>query len=248
MYPKPIRIAMWSGPRNISTAMMRSWENRPDTVVLDEPFYAHYLLATGIDHPGRQEVIAAQETDWRAVARQLSEDPLPPGKTISYQKHMTHHLLDTMDVDWIDGLHNCFLIRAPQEVIASYIKVRPEVTLADLGLREQRRIFDHVRRRTGDVPPVLDSGDVLANPRGMLSLLCSRLGIAFDERMLQWPAGPRPSDGVWAKYWYSAVWASTGFGPARARVEAVPQHLHKLLDEANDLYAELYNHRLTLKA
>jgi hypothetical protein len=224
--------------------MMRSWENRPDTVVVDEPLYAHYLLVTGIDHPGRQEVIAAQETDWRTVVTQVTQEPLPPGKTIYYQKHMTHHLLDHMDIDWIDRLANCFLIRDPQEVITSYVKVRPHVTLADLGLYEQRRLFDHVQAVTGEVPPVLDARDVLEDPRGVLTLLCTRLGVSFDERMLHWPAGPRPSDGVWAKYWYNSVWGSTGFEPYSPKSDRVPEHLHDLLDEANALYAALYQHRL----
>jgi hypothetical protein len=244
MQTEAIRIAMWSGPRNISTAMMRSWENRPDTMVVDEPLYAHYLQATGIDHPGREEVIAAHEPDWRKVVAHLTHDPLPPGKTIYYQKHMTHHLLDFMDLDWVDTLVNCFLIRDPSEVITSYIKVRPDVRLSDLGLRETCRLFEYVRKQTGVVPPVIDSRDVLQDPRRILGLLCARIGVPFDEHMLHWPAGPRPSDGIWAKHWYDAVWASTGFELHRAKEAPVPAHLHDLLAEANELYAELYAHRL----
>lgn len=244
MSAEAIRIAMWSGPRNISTAMMRAWENRADTVVVDEPLYAHYLQATGIDHPGRKEVIAAHEPDWRKVVAQIVHDPLPSGKTIYYQKHMTHHLLDHMDMDWVDTLINCFLIRNPREVITSYIKVRPQVTLADLGLSEGCRLFEHVRKQTGAAPPIIDSRDVLEDPRRILGLLCARIGVPFDEQMLRWPAGPRPSDGVWAKYWYDAVWASTGFEPHRAKEDAVPDHLQGLLAEANELYAQLYVHRL----
>lgn len=244
MPPETIRIAMWSGPRNISTAMMRAWENRPDTVVVDEPLYAHYLQATDIDHPGRDEVIAAHDPDWRNVVAHLAQDPLPPGKTIYYQKHMTHHLLDFMDLDWVDRLTHCFLIRDPREVITSYIKVRPDVTLGDLGLTEGCRLFEHVRQQTGVAPPVIDARDVLQDPRRVLGLLCARLGVPFDERMLHWPPGPRSSDGVWAKYWYSAVWASTGFEPHRAKEDAVPDHLHDLLAEATELYEILYAHRL----
>jgi hypothetical protein len=239
-----IRIAMWSGPRNISTAMLRAWENRPDTVVVDEPLYAHYLLATGIDHPGRAEVIAAHESDWRKVVEDLASAPLPAGKTIYYQKHMTHHLLPHMDLGWADRLVNCFLIRDPKEVITSYIKVRPEVTLADLGLEEQRRLFEHVRRVTGRTPPVIDSRDVLEDPQRILTLLCERIGVPFTEKMLAWPAGPRASDGIWAKYWYEAVWASTGFEPYRPKPAHVPDHLQDLLAEANELYAALYEQRL----
>jgi hypothetical protein len=244
MTQEPVRIAMWSGPRNISTAMMRAWENRPDTVVIDEPLYAHFLLETGIDHPGSDEVIVAHESDWLKVVQDLTTAPVPAGKSIYYQKHMTHHLLDHMDLAWVDSLVNCFLIRDPAEVITSYIKVRPQVTLADIGLEEQRRLFDHVRAVTGQTPPVIDSRDVLKDPRRTLSLLCERIGVPFTEQMLSWPAGPRPSDGVWAKYWYNAVWASTGFEPYRAKANHVPAHLQDLLAEANELYAELYEQRL----
>jgi hypothetical protein len=240
----PIRIAMWSGPRNISTAMMRSWENRPDTVVIDEPLYAHYLQVTGSDHPAREQVIAAHNPDWRAVVSHLVDDPLPPGKSIYFQKHMTHHILDSMELDWVNPLINCFLLRSPQEVINSYIKVRPNPTLADIGVAQQRRIFDHVCIVTGEIPPVIDSGDVLKDPARVLGLLCESIGVAFDERMLSWPAGPRETDGVWAPYWYDAVWASTGFAPYQAKDAPVPAHLADLLDEANELYGELYEHRL----
>ncbi len=213
----PIRIAMWSGPRNISTAMMRAWENRSDTIVVDEPLYAHYLFATGMDHPVSAEIIAHDETDWRVVVQHLCADRLPPGKEIYYQKHMTHHILATMDLDWTDRLLNCFLIREPREVITSYIKIRPDVTLEDIGFSQQRRIFDHVRAQTGEIPPVIDTRDVLEDPRRVLGLLCDRIGVPFDEQMLHWPPGPRHSDGIWAPHWYSAVWASTGFEPYRPK-------------------------------
>lgn len=244
MLDAPLRIAMWSGPRNISTAMMRAWENRPDTLVIDEPFYAHYLLATGIDHPGRDEIIAHDETDWRAVVEHLTEDALPAGKTIYYQKHMTHHLLDSMDLEWVNRLANCFLIREPREVITSYMKVRPHFTLDEIGFSQQWRLFKHVQAQTGHIPPVIDSRDVLDNPQRVLGLLCERLGVPFDERMLHWPSGPRDTDGVWAPHWYSAVWASTGFEPYRPKSVHVPDELQDLLAEANALYTELYTHRL----
>lgn len=240
----PIRIAMWSGPRNISTALMRAWENRPDTVVHDEPFYAHYLAATGIDHPGWEEIIAADERDWRQVVAQVADAPLPSGKAIYYQKHMTHHMLDAIDMGWLGRLTNCFLLRSPAEVINSYIKVRPDVTLFDIGFAQQLRIFRLVRDETGQTPPVIDSRDVLENPRQSLTLLCQAVGVPFDERMLAWPAGPRASDGVWAKYWYAAVEASTGFEPYRPKTQTVPPHLNGVLAEAQEIYAELYHYRL----
>ena len=188
--PGFVRIAMWSGPRNISTAMMRAFGNRPDTVVTDEPLYGHYLLRTGLDHPGREAVIGAQETDWRKVTAALT-GPVPGGRRVWYQKHMTHHLLPEIGRDWLDRLTNCFLIRDPREVLASYVRTRAQPTLADLGLPQQVAIFEQVRARTGRVPPVLDARDVLCDPRRMLGLLCATIGIPFSERMLAWPPGPR---------------------------------------------------------
>lgn len=240
----PVRIAMWSGPRNISTALMRAWENRPDTVVYDEPFYAYYLAETGIDHPGREEIIAAHETDWQRVVEQVAYESLPPGKTIHFQKQMTHHMLEQIDLVWLGAVTNCFLLRAPAEVINSYIKVRPDVTLFDIGFAQQQRLFRLVREQTGQIPPVIDSRDVLESPRRTLKLLCDAVGVPFNERMLAWPVGPRPSDGVWAKYWYSAVESSTGFEPYRPKNDPVPDHLTGVLAEAEEIYQELYQYRL----
>jgi len=239
----PIRIAMWSGPRNISTAMMRAWENRPDATVVDEPLYATYLDHTGIDHPGSTEIIKAYDTDWRSVADMLL-GPIPGGKPIWYQKQMAHHLLPEMGIDWVDGLTNCFLIRSPREVIASYIKVRPDPTQADLGYVQQLDIFEQVRRRTGKIPPILDSRDVLEDPQKLLTLFCEAVGAPFSEAMLRWPAGRRDTDGVWAPYWYAAVERSTGFQPYVAKDDHLPDHLRPLLDQCQGIYDELYAHRL----
>ena len=238
------RIAMWCAPRTISTALMRAWENRPDTVVIDEPFYAHYLQATDIDHPARDEIIASYETDWCVVARNLTEEPLPDGAAICYQKQMAHHILDHIELDWVGKLTNCFLIRAPAEVITSYIKVRPRPTLVELGFPQLLRLFEAVRLRSGSVPPVIDSQDVLQDPRRTLSRLCAAAAVPFCERMLSWPPGRRDSDGVWAPHWYAAVENSTGFAPYRPKNEAVPPHLHSLLAQAQEIYAELYRFRL----
>jgi hypothetical protein len=239
----PLRIAMWSGPRNLSTALMRAWENRPDTAVSDEPLYAHYLVATGIDHPGRTEVIAAQETDWRRVVEALL-GPAPGDRAVWYQKHMSHHLLPGMGRDWIDGLANCFLIRDPREVLASYVRKRAEVSLADIGLEQQAEIFRRVRDRTGAVPPVVDAADLLRDPPRVLGALCERLGLPFSPRMLSWAAGPRASDGVWAKHWYAAVERSTGFAPYRSeRVELSPA-LEEIARAAEPFYRELWRHRI----
>ena len=210
----PIRIAMWSGPRNISTAMMRAWGNRPDTFVIDEPFYAFYLEATGKKHPGADEVIATGETDWRKVVTQLTS-PLPTGKRIFFQKQMTHHLLPEVDREWLAGVTNCFLIRDPREVIASYVKKRKDPALEDLGFVQQAEIFDFVREHTNAIPPIVDARDVLENPERTLRLLCDAVGVEFSDSMLSWPPGLRDTDGIWAKYWYGEVARSTSFEPYR---------------------------------
>ena len=208
-----MRIAMWSGPRNISTAMMRSFENRLDTAVVDEPFYAAYLAATGEDHPMREAVLPSQPADWSAVAEALT-GPIPGGAALFYQKHMTHHMLDGVGLDWMAACRNVFLIRRPDEVVASYGKRRESLSLDAIGVKRQAELFDREAERLGRAPLVIDSADVLADPRGMLGALCAELGIPFTERMLVWPAGQRATDGVWAPAWYDQVESSTGFQAA----------------------------------
>jgi hypothetical protein len=215
---------MWSGPRNISTAMMRAWENRPDTFVMDEPFYAFYLQKTDVNHPGAEEVMAEGETDWRKVIAQLTGQ-VPNGARIFYQKQMTHHLLPEISRDWLREMTNCFLIRNPAEVIASYIKKNPDPTLGDLGFVQQADIFEFVRREIGSIPPVLDAADVLRNAERMLRLLCDAVAVEFKEAMLSWPPGRRETDGLWAKYWYAEVERSTSFQPYRERKVEVPENL-----------------------
>ena len=240
----PLRIAMWSGPRNISTAMMRAFENRPDTAVVDEPFYAAYLAATGLDHPMRAEVLASQPRDWRAVAARLLE-PAPGGAPVFYAKHMTHHMLADFGTDWMAACRNVFLIRRPEEVIASYREKRAEVALADIGIVRQAELFDLVADRLGAAPPVLDAADVLAAPAATLGALCVALGLAFDPAMISWPAGRRASDGVWAPAWYDQVERSTGFARPRARPPArLDDHLRRIADAAAPCYARLQRHKL----
>src|SRR6266436_2860996 len=240
---KPIRIAMWSGPRNISTAMMRSWGNRLDTLVIDEPFYAYYLKTTGKAHPGAEEVIANGETDWRKVVERLT-GPIPDGKRILYQKQMTHHLLPEIDREWIADLANCFLIRDPREVILSYIKKNPEPTLEDLGFVQQQKIFDFVRQQTNSVPPTVDAKDVLQYPERILRLLCDAIGVEFDRAMLLWPPGLRETDGIWAKHWYDDVARSTSFQPYKPREGVVPDRLREIYEQCRECYERLYEHRL----
>ena len=245
MSGSPVRVAMWSGPRNISTAMMRAWENRGDCVVSDEPLYAHYLATTGLDHPGRDEVIAAGDTDWRRVAAALT-GPVPGGRPLWYQKHMAHHLLPSIDTGWVHGLTNIFLIRDPALVVDSYLKSRSTVVPADIGLLQQARLFDEVASRLGEVPPVVDAETFLLDPRAQLRALCERIGVVFSDRMLNWPAGTRSSDGVWAPHWYSAVWRSTGFEPARPRREpALSAQAQQVADACRPAYEHLLAHRLT---
>ncbi|PYK48674.1 MAG: sulfotransferase family protein [Verrucomicrobia bacterium] len=217
---QPVRIAMWSGPRNISTAMMRAWGNRPDTIVVDEPFYACYLKATGKRHPGADEVIAVGETDWRKVAVRLT-GLMPEGKRIFFQKQMTHHLLPEIDRQWLRAMTNCFLIRDPREVIASYIKKREDPALEDLGFTQQAEIFDFVRDHANSVPPVIDAKDVLENPERMLRLLSSAVGVEFSKSMLSWRPGLHETDGLWAKYWYTEVAKTTSFQPYRPTQDEV---------------------------
>ena len=241
---QPVRIAMWSGPRNISTAMMRSWGNRPDTFVWDEPFYAHYLQATGREHPGAAEVIASGQTDWRKVVERLTGD-VPEGKPIFYQKQMTHHLLPEIDRGWLRTVSNCFLIRDPREVIISYLKKNNDPSLEDVGFAQQAEIFDRVCAHTGAIPPVIDARDVLENPEKILRLLCSAVGVEFMEAMLSWPPGLRETDGIWAKHWYGEVANSMSFRkPSEAKGEAVPKRLQDIHARCREYYEQLYEHRL----
>jgi hypothetical protein len=231
------RVAMWSGPRNISTAMMRSFGARPGTVVVDEPLYAYYLDRTGLEHPGRDDVLAAQPRDWREVAASLTA-PLPAGVELAYAKHMTHHLLPEVELGWLAGFRHAYLIRDPEHVVASYAKVRGEPAPADLGYARQAEIFATFGG------PVVDAADVLRDPPRVLAALCEALGIGFDEAMLAWPAGPAPGDGVWAPHWYAAVEASTGFAPYDPRPAEVPERLRPLVDTVRPYYAELAAHRI----
>lgn len=233
---------MWSGPRNISTAMMRAWENRADTAVTDEPLYAHYLLTTKAPHAMREAVIASQDNDWRRVVEALC-GPVPGGKAVWYQKHMTQHVTPDMALDWLGGLTNAFLIRDPDEVVASFARRREEPALWELGFEMQARLFDEVVEQTGATPPVLDARDVLEDPEKSLRALCSAVGVPFSERMLHWPPGPRASDGVWAEHWYDAVRASTGFAPYRPRNVSLPRELQCLADAGRPHYERLYRYR-----
>jgi hypothetical protein len=238
-----IRIAMWSGPRNISTAMMRAFDTRRDTHVVDEPFYAAYLASTGIDHPMRAEVLQSQPNDWRDVVAALL-GPVSDGKPILYQKHMTHHMLPQFGRGWMARMRNAFLIRDPAAVLASYVRKRSDVTLADIGIVQQRELFDQEAERLGVAPPVVEGQDVLRQPGATLTKLCKALGISYAACMLEWRAGGRDTDGVWAPAWYNAVEKSTGFEAPQAGAIELPAELQRIADEARPHYEALVRHKL----
>ncbi|MCZ6618815.1 MAG: HAD family hydrolase [Gammaproteobacteria bacterium] len=231
----PLRIAMWSGPRNISTAMMRAFENRDDCVVRDEPYYACYLAATGIDHPMRDEILRSQPTDWAAVIEALTA-PLPTGVSVEYQKQMTHHMVVDPDETWLRGLRHAFLVRDPVDMVASYVQKRGQVSVADLGLRRQVEVYEFVCAATGQTPPVLDARDLLLAPEKTLRGLCGQLGIGFSKKMLAWPRGLRESDGVWASHWYNAVARSTGFGVYTSHGDDLPRDCQTVVDSCRGYY------------
>lgn len=243
-----VRVAMWSGPRNISTAMMRAWENRPDSVVVDEPFYASYLARTGIDHPGRNEVIASQPTDPHDVVRSLStDDGADSGHGVRYAKQMTHHIADDMDLGWVGAFRNALLIRDPGEVVASYVRSRRVCEPADIGLFQQERLLAALKQTSAGPPPIIDAADFLRDPETHLRWLCDWLGIGFTDKMLHWPAGLRGSDGVWAPYWYDAVERSTGFEPPRSREVDLSPHDVAVVEACRPAYDAMWTQRLRLR-
>ena len=246
-----IRIAMWSGPRNISTALMRSWGSRGDCFVSDEPLYAHYLstLDEGKrrEHPVCDDVMRSQPTDWRKVVTDLT-GPIPNGNSVWYQKHMAHHLTSGMSRDWIAKLTNCFLIRDPAAMITSFIKIIDSPTPHDLGLPQQVELFDWLKNESDSTPIVIDSRDVLMDPEKMLGRVCERVGVAIDESMLSWEPGTREEDGVWSPHWYSSVYQSTGFAKYTEKNECVPEHLLGVLEECNALYEQLAAHKINLES
>lgn len=229
-------IAMWSGPRNISTAMMRAWENRADTRVVDEPFYAHFLQHTGLDHPMSDEIIAAGNTDWRAVVEQLLT---PPDSGIFYQKHITTHWLEHFSTDWLKHIDHVFLIREPAPVVASYARKRESVTPGDLGYSQQAALFDHISSVQGSQPVVIDSRRFLDNPAVQLDKLCKALNIPFDERMLRWRKGGRVSDGIWAAHWYDAVKQSTGFSSTEKTMPELSASQQRIVDVCLPYYQSM---------
>lgn len=238
------RIAMWSGPRNISTALMRAFENRTDCAVVDEPLYAYYLAETGLEHPGRDLVLESQPRQAEAALEALFA-PLPEGITLQYQKHMSHHILGDTPIDWLDRVVNCFLLRDPRAMVASYVLTRKTITPDQMGLRQLADIFDRALAEGRD-PVVVDSDDLLQNPEGMLRALCDRLGIPFSDKMLSWPPGRRDTDGAWAPWWYKRVEASTGFEPRAAFSGSLSEEYEAIAAALMPYHQHLAAHKIRL--
>lgn len=239
-----IRIAMWSGPRNLSTAMMRSFGSRADTFVTDEPFYGCFLKETGADHPMRDEIVAKMDCDWKNVMGSLGGDP-PDGSPVWYQKHMWHHMRGPLCYEDFAGFVHAFLIREPERMIASYLRKREIAVFGDFGLEEQVQFFDRETDRLGRAPPVIDANDVLVDGKGVLARLCNSLGIAWDPAMLTWAPGRRDTDGPWAPHWYGAVEKSTGFGPPESGPPGLSSEAQHLADRCRPYYERLAAHRIS---
>jgi len=239
-----VQVAMWSGPRNISTAIMRAFENRPDTLVVDEPLYAAYLARTGVEHPAREAVIASQPTDLAAAVAALFA-PLPAGRRVRYAKHMAHHISGDMDLGWTFDLRNVLLIRDPVEVVASYVRARESCEPEDIGLPQQEWLLEMWDEQKLEVP-ILDAGEFLGAPEAHLRWLCDWLDIPFTAGMLSWPPGPRATDGVWAPHWYASVWASTGFEPRRPRQTSLAGRDADVAEACRPIYAALHDRRVRI--
>jgi hypothetical protein len=238
-----IRIAMWSGPRNLSTALMRSFGSRADTFVSDEPFYGCFLKTTGAEHPMRDETIAAMDCDWQRVMTSLRGDP-QDGSPIWYQKHMWHHMTGPIGYEDFDGFTHAFLIREPERVIASYLRKREETAFENFGMNRQAEFFQREADRLGHAPPVIDAHDILMDPRAVLPRLCTALGIPWEPAMLSWASGRRETDGPWAPHWYSAVEESVGFGPPETNAIELPNEAQRVADRCRPYYDHLAEHRI----
>lgn len=234
------RICLWSSPRNISTAMMYSFAQRPDTIVFDEPLYAHYLKITQADHPGKEEVLASQENNGEKVITGLMEKNYD--RPVSFFKQMAHHLIG-LERSFLSDFRNIIFIRDPKQIISSYAVVRPDVTMEDIGIKMQFELFNYLNGKALR-PVVLDSNEILKDPEKVLRELCSKTGIPFFEEMLSWPAGPKKEDGVWAKYWYQNVHQSTGFQKQSTSERPLPPHLQPLYEESRKYYDQLFVHSI----
>lgn len=234
------RICLWSSPRNISTALMYSFAQREDTLVIDEPLYAHYLSVTNADHPGKEEVLSSMENDGSKVIEEILFGDYE--NEVIFMKQMTHHLVD-IDESFLKEVINVFLIRDPKQLISSLAQVLPSVTMRDTGIERQYELYNFLKAEK-QKPVVIDSGEILKDPEKVLTKLCIGLNIPFDKRMLQWNAGPRKEDGVWAKYWYENVHNSTGFQKQKTSSRELPESLKGLYDDCLPYYEYMYSHSI----
>ena len=245
MKGQTLNLAMWSGPRNLSTALMRSFAQRADCQAWDEPFYASYLAETGINHPMRAEIIEGGMSKPIDVISACIKPPAPP-KTIFFQKHMTMHMTPNIDLGWMGNVTNAFLIRSPERVLASYAKKRETVTSDDLGFKRQREMFDFLRDKTGVEPLVIDSSDIREAPETALKALCRHLEIDFDPSMLSWNSGPAKEDGIWGKHWYDNIWKSTKFAPPDVLQDPLDYDLQVLYDEVIPDFEYVKKHKIQI--
>ena len=236
---KQKRICLWSSPRNISTALMYSFSQRPDTIVFDEPLYAYYLSVTHLDHPGAIEVINSQSTDEKILIESMLKEYEKP---VSFFKQMTHHLLD-LDTSFLSNFSNIIFIRNPRQIISSYAQVRPNVTMEDIGIKKQWELYNHLGTQKKN-PIVVDSNEILKSPEKVLRKLCDALDIPFYNEMLSWPAGAKKEDGVWAKYWYKNVHQTTGFEKQSTSERLLLTYLEPLYLESNVYYEKLFKYSI----
>ncbi|QEC67141.1 sulfotransferase family protein [Panacibacter ginsenosidivorans] len=234
------RICLWSSPRNISTAMMYSFAQRPDTIVFDEPLYAHYLRATGVVHPGQKEILQSQENDGNKVVNELMLGSFD--KSVAFFKQMTHHLVE-LDEKFLSRMKNILFIRDPKQIISSYAQVRPDVNMQDIGIEKQWHLFEQLTTNNQNCV-VLDSNEILKAPKKVLAELCQAIDIPFYNEMLHWPTGPKSEDGVWAKYWYDNVHKSTGFEKQATSSRTLPGYLESLYNESKKYYDQLFQHSI----
>jgi len=240
---KPTRIAMWSGPRNISTTMMRAFGNRSDTFASDEPFYGYFLKSTNIDHPMKDEVISKYQTNWSYIKDYLT-GPIPNNKPIWYQKQMTQHLLPNDSIEWTDKVTNCFLIRDPKDVIVSYAKIYDKMTPELLGFPQLLKVFNYTLKNSKVKPIVINSRSILKEPKSMIKTLCESLDITFTDNMLTWEVGPKEYEGIWGKHWYKQLHSTTGFIKYEKKDKTLPDSLIKLYNECDHYYKQIKKYQI----
>lgn len=236
-----MKIACWSGPRNISTALMRSWSSRLDTFVSDEPLYAYYLKETGFNHPMHNDIINTYPTNYNLIVKSLTSN-IPEGKKIWYQKHMAHHLLSLNNMSWIKNFHNCILIRHPKHVINSYIKKNQLLTVFDLGYPQQLSIIEFLKKEKLKFF-IIDSDDFLKNPEKEINNWCNFLKIDFEKSMLKWAKGPHINDGIWGKHWYNSINNSTKFYKIKKNLSQDYKEYQTIYNDAKKIYKKIYNIR-----